>query len=156
MEQFMMYCDQLICPESFPWHFANIIATDTHIVEVMFSNITMEINKNEITELCKQQLKLYFAKELTVFRLPLISQGTIFSATVYDELLKIRFGSTKTYKEIASYLGSKNKSRAVGHACSLNKISIIVPCHRVIGSDGDLKGYAGGLTTKKWLLSHEA
>jgi methylated-DNA-[protein]-cysteine S-methyltransferase len=156
MEQFVMYFDQLTCPESFPWHFANIVATNEHIIEVMFSNTASEINKNKITELCKQQLILYFSKKLTTFCLPFISQGTRFSSTVYDELLKIPFGYTSTYKEIAIYLGSKNKSRAVGHACSLNKLSIIVPCHRVISSDGSLKGYAGGLITKKWLLNHES
>lgn len=122
----------------------------------MFSNHAIKINPNKITELCKHQLALYFSKELVSFQLPIALQGTVFSSTVYDELLLIPFGSTKTYKDIAIALGSTNKSRLVGHACSLNKISIIVPCHRVISSSGKLTGYAGGLKTKEWLLKHES
>ncbi|EGQ7035742.1 methylated-DNA--[protein]-cysteine S-methyltransferase [Salmonella enterica] len=151
-----MYNDQLICPVSFPWRLANIVASDKHVVEVMFSNDTIVTKPNKITEMCKLQLSLYFSKELTSFCLPLMLQGTLFSSSVYNELLRIPFGSTKTYKDISIALGSPNKSRPVGHACSLNKISIIVPCHRVISSTGSLTGYAGGLKTKEWLINHES
>ncbi|ECI0980056.1 methylated-DNA--[protein]-cysteine S-methyltransferase [Salmonella enterica subsp. enterica serovar Newport] len=151
-----MYNDQLICPDSFPWRFANIVASEKNIIEVMFSNNTIMTKPNKITELCKHQLMLYFSKELTSFCLPIVSQGTVFSSAVYNELLRIPFGSTKTYKDIAIALGSPKKSRPVGHACSLNKISIIIPCHRVINSSGSLTGYAGGLKTKEWLINHES
>lgn len=151
-----MYTDQVLCPDSFPWRFSNIVASEKNLIEVMFSNDKIITNPNKITDLCKYQLNLYFSRELTSFSLPIISQGTVFSSAVYDELLRIPFGSTKTYKDIAITLGSPKKSRPVGHACSLNKISIIVPCHRVISSSGGLTGYAGGLKTKEWLLKHES
>jgi methylated-DNA-[protein]-cysteine S-methyltransferase len=104
---------------------------------------------------CIVQLEQYFAGELESFDLALDLQGTEFQKRVWSELLKIPFGETDTYHNISKKLGNKNKLRAVGNANGKNPASIIVPCHRVIGADGKLVGYRGGLWRKKWLLEHE-
>jgi len=83
-------------------------------------------------------------------------KGTGFQKKVWEELLKIPFGKTITYKELALKLGDLKAIRAVAAANGANPVSVIVPCHRVIGSDGSLTGYAGGLWRKRWLLEHES
>lgn len=103
-----------------------------------------------------KQLDEYFNRKRTVFDLPLDLQGTEFQLRVWNELLKIPFDRTITYKELALKLGNLKAIRAVGTANGANPVSIIVPCHRVIGSDGSLTGYAGGLWRKKWLLEFES
>lgn len=103
-----------------------------------------------------RELAEYFAGTRTQFTVPLAAGGTEFQRRVWDGLLKIPFGERCSYGELARSLGADNASRAVGSANRCNPISIIVPCHRVVGSDGALTGYAGGLPTKKWLLEHEA
>ena len=102
------------------------------------------------------QIDEYFHRKRTVFNLPLDLQGTEFQKRVWNELLKIPFGKTITYKELALKLGNLKAIRAVGAANGANPVSIIVPCHRVIGTDGSLTGYAGGLWRKKWLLDFES
>ena len=82
--------------------------------------------------------------------------GTEFQKSVWHELEKIPFGKTKTYGEIAKEIGNPKAGRAVGSACNKNPLPIIVPCHRVIGANGKLTGFAGGTETKEWLLGHEA
>lgn len=104
----------------------------------------------------RQQLAAYFAGELTRFDLPLAAQGTAFQLRVWEELMSIPYGSTVSYGELALRLGNMNASRAVGLANGRNPISIIVPCHRVIGSNGKLTGYGGGLPRKAALLAFEA
>jgi methylated-DNA-[protein]-cysteine S-methyltransferase len=101
------------------------------------------------------QLDEYFQKKRQVFELPLDLQGTEFQKRTWNELLKIPFGKTLSYKELSLKLGDLKAIRAVGAANGANPVSIIVPCHRVIGSDGSLTGYAGGLWRKKWLLDFE-
>ena len=103
-----------------------------------------------------KQLDEYFNRKRTVFDLPLDLQGTEFQLRVWNELLKIPFDRTITYKELALKLGNLKAIRAVGTANGANPVSIIIPCHRVIGSDGSLTGYAGGLWRKKWLLEFES
>ena len=103
----------------------------------------------------KKQLDAYFAGTLQEFDLDLDLRGTEFQLRVWNQLLTIPFGHTVTYQEIASLINSPKSFRAIGHANGLNPVSIIVPCHRVIGSDGSLTGYAGGLWRKQWLLEHE-
>jgi methylated-DNA-[protein]-cysteine S-methyltransferase len=103
----------------------------------------------------KQQLAAYFSGQLTEFDLPLQVQGTIFQRWVWDALKTIPYGTTMSYGELAQYLGQPKASRAVGLANGRNPVSIIVPCHRVIGANGKLTGYGGGLEHKQWLLSHE-
>jgi methylated-DNA-[protein]-cysteine S-methyltransferase len=103
-----------------------------------------------------EQLEAYFNGGLHEFELPLDAQGTEFQLKVWKALSKIPYGETRTYGKIAADLGQPKASRAVGLANNQNPLPIIVPCHRVIGADGSLTGYGGGLPRKKWLLAHEA
>jgi len=104
---------------------------------------------------CKTELDGFFQGKLTKFTVPVRQAGTPFQQSVWNELLKIPFGKTFTYLELSKRIGDPNAIRAVGTSNGKNKIAIIVPCHRVIGSDGSLTGYAGGLSRKHWLLEHE-
>jgi methylated-DNA-[protein]-cysteine S-methyltransferase len=104
---------------------------------------------------CVTQLAEYFAGRRHAFTLKLDLQGTDFELRVWTELLNIPFGHTQTYRQIAARLGDPNAVRAVGRANGSNPVAIVVPCHRVLGSDGSLTGYAGGLARKEWLLAHE-
>ncbi len=101
------------------------------------------------------QLEEYFAGERTEFDVPIEPSGTPFQLEAWRALRAIPYGETISYGEQAVRLGDKNKSRAVGAANGKNPIPIIVPCHRVVGSNGHLTGFAGGLDTKAWLLDHE-
>ncbi len=103
----------------------------------------------------KRQLAAYFNGELSEFHLPLNLQGTDFQRLIWRELQKIPFGETMSYGQMAQRIGNPNASRAVGAANGRNPISIIVPCHRLIGSTGKLTDYGGGLERKEWLLTHE-
>ena len=102
------------------------------------------------------QLNEYFKGSRKQFDLKLNPQGTAFQKKVWDELLKIPYGKTISYLELSKKLGDVKAIRAVASANGKNPIWIIIPCHRVIGSDGSLTGYAGGLQRKKWLLEHES
>jgi methylated-DNA-[protein]-cysteine S-methyltransferase len=101
------------------------------------------------------QLRAYFAGERTAFDLPLRAAGTPFEQTVWDELRQIPYGETTSYGELAARVGEPSAARAVGRANGRNPIPIIVPCHRVIGADGSLTGFGGGLETKRALLDLE-
>ncbi len=103
----------------------------------------------------REQLTEYFAGERQQFDVPLRLAGTPFQQRVWRELVEIPFGSTITYAELARRVGKPTASRAVGHANGGNPISIVVPCHRVIGADGKLTGYAGGVDRKRRLLDWE-
>ncbi|MCX5229740.1 methylated-DNA--[protein]-cysteine S-methyltransferase [Streptomyces sp. NPDC006553] len=103
-----------------------------------------------------RQLDAYFAGEITAFELPLNLIGTPFQLRVWEGLLRIPYGETRTYGELAEELGSPGASRAVGLANGKNPVSIIVPCHRVIGAGGSLTGYGGGLDRKQRLLAFES
>jgi methylated-DNA-[protein]-cysteine S-methyltransferase len=102
-----------------------------------------------------EQLQQYFAGERTAFDLPLRPRGSAFEHLVWDELERIPYGETASYAEIARRIGHPGSARAVGRANARNPIAIVVPCHRVIGSDGSLTGYAGGLERKRALLALE-
>lgn len=102
-----------------------------------------------------RQLRAYFEGRLSSFDLPLKPAGTQFQLEVWDELLKIPYGSVISYGELARRIGKPTASRAVGAANGSNPIPIVIPCHRVIGSNGKLTGYAGGLSIKEALLQHE-
>ncbi len=104
---------------------------------------------------CARQLEEYFAKKRTAFDLPLDLQGTDFQKKVWSELLKIPYGKTVSYLDIALAIGDKNATRAVGMANNKNPIAIVVPCHRVIGKNGSMVGYASGVNRKKQLLDLE-
>ena len=104
----------------------------------------------------REQLDAYFAGELETFELDLDPHGTPFQQRVWAELSRIPYGETISYSELAHRLGDPKLVRAVGLANGRNPISIVIPCHRVIGADGSLVGYGGGLERKRWLLEHEA
>lgn len=104
---------------------------------------------------CKKQLGEYFQGKRKQFNVPLAPEGTDFQKEVWQALLDIPYGVTTTYAKQSVKLGDLKKIRAVGSANGKNPIAIIIPCHRVIGSDGSLTGYAGGLDKKEWLLRHE-
>ena len=103
----------------------------------------------------KHQLQEYFQGQRRSFTLPLAPPGTPFQQRVWQELQRIPFGTTLTYRELAQGLGMPQAARAVGHANGRNPLAIVVPCHRLIGSDGQLRGYASGITLKQRLLQHE-
>jgi methylated-DNA-[protein]-cysteine S-methyltransferase len=103
----------------------------------------------------RAQLEEYFAGARTTFDLPLAPRGTPFQLRVWTALREIPFGSTRGYAEIAQRLGLPNAARAVGAANGRNQIAIIVPCHRVIGANGSMTGFGGGIERKRWLLVHE-
>lgn len=110
------------------------------------------------TDSCEEsvlQVEQYFRRERTSFDLPMAPQGTPFELAVWNALREIPYGSTATYGEIAARLGSPGGPRSVGRANARNPIPVIIPCHRVIGADGTLVGYGGGLDRKRFLLEHE-
>ncbi|HLC11047.1 MAG TPA: methylated-DNA--[protein]-cysteine S-methyltransferase [Candidatus Bathyarchaeia archaeon] len=113
------------------------------------------LQSNNVLEILAAQLEDYFAGECAAFQIPTIQHGTAFEESVWQALRQIPPGQTRSYGEIAEVLGQPEKSREVGQANGANKISIVVPCHRVIGADGSLVGYGGGIWRKKWLLDHE-
>ena len=104
---------------------------------------------------CRDQLDAYFKGKLKKFDLPLFLQGTPFQKLVWQALMKIPYGVTVSYSELAASINRPKAVRAVGGANHRNPIAIIIPCHRVIGADGKLVGYGGGLWRKEWLLNHE-
>ncbi|MBT0586153.1 methylated-DNA--[protein]-cysteine S-methyltransferase [Alteromonas oceanisediminis] len=113
------------------------------------------VRSNWLTEQTKVQLLEYLAGERTEFDLPLKLIGSAFQIEVWEALLRVPFGETRTYAQQAKNIGKPNAMRAVGAANGKNRINIIVPCHRIIGADGSLTGYGGGIENKAWLLNHE-
>jgi len=103
----------------------------------------------------RRQLDAYFASELEAFDLPLAPRGTPWQLRVWEALRAIPFATTASYREIAARVCAPSAARAVGHANGRNPLSIVVPCHRVIGAGGALTGYGGGVERKRWLLDHE-
>lgn len=134
-----------------------ITASDKGIKSLGFVETVKEGNQksNEHIDECIKELNAYFRGNLKRFSVKLDWKGTEFQEKVWSYLLTIPFGKTASYNQVAIALGDKKAVRAVGTANGQNKIAIIVPCHRVIGSNGTLTGYAGGLWRKEWLLKHE-
>lgn len=120
-----------------------------------YLNASFKIETTSILEETKRQLDEYFAGNRKAFTIPLHLVGTDFQQQVWNELLNIPYGATISYKEIAQNIGKPKAVRAVAGAIGANGISILIPCHRVIGSDKSLTGYAGGLKAKKMLLQIE-
>jgi methylated-DNA-[protein]-cysteine S-methyltransferase len=108
-----------------------------------------------VLEAARAQLDAYFAGTRTTFDLPLAPRGTPFQHRVWRALRDIPYGETVSYAEVARRIGAPDAVRAVGAANGRNPVSIVVPCHRVIGADGALTGYGGGIERKRWLLAHE-
>jgi len=138
-----------------------IIEENQKIIEINFGRIEKEENetwKKEETELLKEtkrQLVEYFNKTRTEFEIPCAPKGTEFQRDVWEELQKIPYGETRTYQEIAFSIGNVRACRSVGLANHKNPIPIIIPCHRVIGKNNKLLGYAGGMKIKEFLLQLE-
>ena len=130
---------------------------DDHITEVAFTEeeILLPENLSPAAQVTKEQLEAYFAGDLQQFDLPLAPMGTEFQQKVWHELELIPYGQTTSYLDMAKKLGDEKVIRAAASANGKNPIALIIPCHRVIGSNGDLIGYAGGLDRKQWLLKHE-
>lgn len=137
-----------------------IIATDKAIVSATPTdheeNIVGNEAANKLAQECKVELAEYFAGKRKKFDLPLKQEGTQFQNKVWQELKQIPYGETKTYGEIAKLIDKPNASRAIGMANHNNSIMILVPCHRVVGADGSLTGYAYGVKIKKFLLELES
>ena len=114
-----------------------------------------ETQTSPVLSACALQLGEYFSGNRAAFDLPLAPEGTVFQRDVWNALRKVLFGRTATYGEVARKIGRPSAGRAVGAANGANPISIIIPCHRIVGSDGRLTGYGGGLWRKEWLLRHE-
>ena len=104
---------------------------------------------------CVNQLRAYFKNEIKIFDLKLNPEGTVFQKKVWKQLETVSFGTTISYLDLSKQIGDVKAVRAVANANGKNPLWIIVPCHRVIGSDGSLTGYSGGLQRKQWLLNHE-
>jgi len=137
-----------------------IEASESVLVSVKFlsEEITEKPNQSvdsDIIDKAITQLAAYFAGDLKKFELPILFTGSEFQEQVWSEVLKIPYGETATYGQIAERIGARELARAVGTANGDNPLWIVVPCHRVIGSQGELTGYAGGLWRKQWLLEHE-
>ena len=112
-------------------------------------------DEDEVLDLAQRELREYFAGEHRAFTVPLRPEGTPFQMRVWEALLRIEYGQTASYLQIAEALGNRKLCRAVGMANHRNPLPVFVPCHRVIGADGSLTGYAGGLEAKRLLLELE-
>ncbi len=134
-----------------------VIADELSVKEINFTDVpTPEVqHTNRATETCCEQLVEYFQGERRKFTVNINPDGTSFRKKVWAEVLQVEYGETASYMDIAEILDNTGAIRAVGNANGKNKIPIIIPCHRIIGSNGKLTGYAGGLWRKEWLLKHE-
>ncbi|WP_099075871.1 methylated-DNA--[protein]-cysteine S-methyltransferase [Proteus alimentorum] len=151
-----MYQDYLDTPKGFPKPYISITANEKGITSLYFVNDKeVAVSSSPVINQCIQQLKEYFVGKRTTFSVPLAPKGTEFQSRVWKTLQTIPYGEIWSYKKLALTLGSINYCRAVGMANSRNPISLIIPCHRVIGHNGKLVGYTGGLDIKRWLLHYE-
>jgi AraC family transcriptional regulator of adaptative response/methylated-DNA-[protein]-cysteine methyltransferase len=134
---------------------------DRRILDAEFENLALIFNTivkkggNKHLRALKKQLREYFKGKRKEFSLPLITPGTEFQQAVWGVLRKIPYGTTISYLQQAKLINNPGAVRAVANANGSNRIAIIIPCHRVIGSDGDLTGYGGGIEKKRWLIDHE-
>ena len=133
-----------------------IVCSEEYVLSVSFSDTVKENDKgSKVLDEALKQMNEYFSGQRKTFDLPLYFEGTEFQKSVWKELKKIPYGTTVSYKDIAEGINNEKAVRAVGNANNKNKIMIIVPCHRVIGKNGKLVGFAGGLDKKEFLLGHE-
>jgi methylated-DNA-[protein]-cysteine S-methyltransferase len=131
--------------------------SDKYIKSVFFvDEENTSVQEHKLLQTCKKQLDEYFEGKRKVFHLPLNQEGTEFQNAIWKLLYQIPYGKTISYNQLALQYGDVKAIRAVAGANGKNKIAIIIPCHRVIGANQSLVGYAGGLNKKKWLLQHEA
>lgn len=149
-----------------PFGELTVVASDVGVRYVMFENdahpksfVNMSIvddASHHVVALAVQQLNEYLAGDRTSFAVPLDLVGTEFQVQAWRALADIPFGSTATYAQQAASIGRPTATRAIGAANGRNPVVVVLPCHRVIGADGSLTGFGGGLPVKKWLLEHEA
>lgn len=137
-----------------------IMGTNEAIYSIMFSErdvVTDSVQDEspKILKDCLHQLDQYFKGERHEFTFPFTFEGTDFQKTVWNALTKVPCAERMSYKDIAVLIGNEKSVRAVGNANGKNKLNIVIPCHRIIGSSGKLTGYGGGLWRKEWLLQHE-
>lgn len=132
-----------------------VSADDTRLLSVIFAEEKGTANENDYVKDGLHQLSRYFKGEMEGLHSPSLETGTPFQQTVWTALTQIPFGTTHTYSEIAQQLQKETAVRAVGNAIGKNRLAILVPCHRVIGKNGALTGFAWGTWRKEWLLSHE-
>ena len=134
-----------------------VVGNQKGILTVTFGADEFETDRNlpALMAECLRQLTEYFKGRRQKFSIPLVLEGTDFQKAVWRQLQKIPFGQTASYGDIARAVGSPRAFRAVGNANNKNPIPLIIPCHRVIGSDGKLVGFGGGIWRKEWLLEHE-
>lgn len=143
-----------LCYKS-PVGLLEITSDGEFITGINFIDTPFEDSIDEVIQMCATQLDQYFAGKRKAFDVPIALSGTNFRIKVWEELKKIPYGETISYGELARRVGNPKAMRAVGGANHNNPISIIVPCHRVIGADGSLTGYGGGMQNKKYLLELE-
>lgn len=132
--------------------------TENLISSIVFLNEEVELIQPEtnLLKLTVEQLHEYFTGKRSMFDFPFYQNGTPFQQQVWQELTKVAFGRTKSYLQLAEQFGNPLAIRAIASANGKNKLWLVIPCHRIIGKNGELTGYAGGLWRKKWLLQHEA
>lgn len=134
-----------------------IQCTDDAVQAILFTDVEKTgTDKHHLIDDCLLQLKEYFEGQRTSFSLPLKQAGTDFQQKIWNLLYTIPYGKTVSYKELSHLYGDIKAVRAIASANGSNAISIIIPCHRVIGASGSLTGYSGGLWRKQWLIQHEA
>jgi AraC family transcriptional regulator of adaptative response/methylated-DNA-[protein]-cysteine methyltransferase len=131
-----------------------MLETQFTTLKKLFSCAIVPVDNEHLTKL-RQELDAYFAGELRQFSVPLVYPGSPFQVRVWNELLRIPYGETCSYEELARRIGSASGQRAVGHANGTNRVAILIPCHRVVNKDGKLGGYGGGLWRKQHLLDLE-
>ena len=134
-----------------------VVGNQKGILTIIFGADEFETDRNMPAPMaeCLRQLTEYFKGRRQKFSIPLLLEGTDFQKAVWRQLQKIPFGQTASYGDVARAVGSPRAFRAVGNANNKNPIPLIIPCHRVIGSDGKLVGFGGGIWRKHWLLEHE-
>ena len=146
------------CIVKSPLGYTKIVGDINGIQSITVLNSDEQVSKsipNSLLE-CVQQLQEYFENSRKDFNLKLNPKGTVFQKRVWEALQNIPYGKTTSYLNLSRALGDEKAIRAVANANGKNPLWIVVPCHRVIGSDGSLTGYAGGLSRKQWLLEHES
>ena len=138
----------------------SLVAADDRLVQIamegQISGSIAPTMPNPVLEETRRQLEAYFEGRLRTFDLPLGAIGTPFRERVWRALMRVPFGETCAYMDVANALGAPKAVRAIGGAIGKNPIGIVVPCHRIVGRDGSMTGYAGGVERKVWLLDHEA
>lgn len=131
-----------------------VIATQEDLISVLFVEEQKHSHENEIVKHFLHEIDSYFKGQLTHFTIPSLN-GTIFQSEVWNELIHIPYGKRSSYSEIAHQINRQKAVRAVGSAIGKNKLALIVPCHRVVGKNGSLSGFAWETWRKEWLLEHE-